>query len=257
MQDNYAENSFTKESVVEWHCCDMRGELRPFSFMNMAQEIAGFHANKLGFGYYDLIKENTAWVLSRIKVKYITRPRWCDNVTLETWHKGMESLFGIRDFVLHNSDGSRAVVATSSWLIINYETHKIDRNNVFRSEKYLHTKNNEDNAIESSCGRIKRQSDVEYVRTHTVHYSDVDFLGHTNNAKYVEWIMDSVEPEFLKEHAVAQFQLNFNAETRLGDEVAVYGKRLLQPDGERNITFYFEGRRGDDVIFESEFVFEK
>ena len=40
--------------------------LKPASFMDMAQEIAYWAAQALGFGYDDLQRHHTAWVLSRL-----------------------------------------------------------------------------------------------------------------------------------------------------------------------------------------------
>ena len=247
-----SKNSYTKDIIVEWHNCDIRGELRPAAFMNHTQEIAGLHANILGFGYNDLIKQNQVWVLSRIRVKYLKYPKWCDELVLETWHKGMLSLFGLRDFVLHDSAGERAVVATSSWLIMNSNTRKIDRSSVFGSDTYIMSRNNDSHAIVEPCGRIRREHDMEYLRTHTVLYSDVDFIGHTNNAKYIEWITDSLDFGFIKENRITEFQINFNAETKIGEKIDIYKKSVT---GTTGCTLYFEGRRGDEAVFESKFDF--
>ena len=247
-----SKNSYTKEILVEWHNCNIRGELRPSAFLNHTQEIAGLHANILGFGYKDLIKENQVWVLSRVKVKYLLYPKWGDTLTLETWHKGMLSLFGLRDFVLHDSLGRRAVVATTSWLIMNTRTRRIDRSTIFNSEAYIMSRNNDSNAIEEPCGRIRRLPQMDYARRHTVLYSDVDMIGHTNNAKYIEWITDSIEVEFLKCHRISEFQINFNAETRIGEQIDIYKKEAT---GESGRTLFFEGRRGDETVFEGKFAF--
>lgn len=246
-------NSCSREIVVGWHDCDIKGDFRPYAFLSHTQEIAGEHANILGFGYNDLIKENHVWVLSRIMVRYLTHPGWCDRLTLKTWHKGMLSLFGLRDFVMYDESGQRAIVATSSWLIMNTQTRKIDRSTVFSSAAYMESTNRDNNAIEEPCGRIKRIPEMEYVRTHTVLCSDIDFLGHTNNAKYIEWITDSLGLQFLKEHRIAEFQVNFNAETRFGDKIDIYKKETAS--SQTGCTLYFEGRRGEETVFESRFSF--
>ena len=54
--------------------------------MDLAQEAAGLHAVELGFGYEDLIKNNTAWILSRVNIKFVDTPIWRDDITLTTWH---------------------------------------------------------------------------------------------------------------------------------------------------------------------------
>jgi acyl-CoA thioesterase FadM len=67
----------------------MSWRLKPASFMDMAQEAANLHAATLGFGYDELIASRTAWVLSRMHVVFVDTLKWRDEVTLATWHKGL------------------------------------------------------------------------------------------------------------------------------------------------------------------------
>ena len=280
---------YREASTVKWHHGDIRQELKPYSFMNMMQEAAGKHANLMNFGYDALQESNQIWVLSRIKVRFEQFPKWGDNVTIETWHKGMQSLFGLRDFILHAEDGSNAVVATSSWLIMNAKTRRIERGNVFNSTSEILNDGNKTNAIETPCDRLKTQPDMEFVREHVVKYSDIDNLMHTNNAKYAEWITDSINFELIKTHRIKEFQINYNSETLLGDKIEIWAKEIETPADikaannipennipENNIpencnqnncnqsncnqnncnsrTLYFEGRKNGKAAFESIFT---
>ena len=106
---------------------DASWRLKPASFMDLAQEAAGQHAVYLGFGYDDLIKTNTAWILSRVNIHFIDTPKWREEVTLTTWHKGLDRLFFLRDFIMTDKDGRERVKATTSWLVLNLETRRLVR----------------------------------------------------------------------------------------------------------------------------------
>ena len=106
---------------------DVAHFLKPGAFMDMAQEIAYVSADSLGFGYDDLQRFGTAWVLSRFEIHFLQMPRWKDAVELQTWHKGFEGPFYVRDFRLLGADGQPAVAATSSWLIIDTATRRLLR----------------------------------------------------------------------------------------------------------------------------------
>jgi acyl-ACP thioesterase len=95
--------------------------------MNLAQEAAGQHAVHLGFGYDDLIKSNTAWILSRVHIEFVDTPKWKEDVVLKTWHKGLNRLFYLRDFIMTDSEGRERVKATTSWLVLNLETRRLVR----------------------------------------------------------------------------------------------------------------------------------
>lgn len=229
---------------------DASGFLKPVSFMNMAQEAAGQHAVYLGFGYDDLIATNTAWILSRVTVDFIDTPKWRDEVTLTTWHKGLNRLFFIRDFVLTDKEGKEKIKATTSWLILNLETRRLVRDPGLTEEGTVCT----DNAIETPADKVVMPKDVEpqHVMEHVVSYSDVDMNRHTNNAMYMQWAMDAVDYETASSMPVRRFTINFNHETKAGDCVNIYRACVNQEDG---LHVFVEGKVGDVSSFTVEIVF--
>ena len=105
---------YIQEYTIPCYDTDASGRLKPASFMNLAQEAAGQHAVYLGFGYDDLIATNTAWILSRVHIRFVDTPMWKDDVVLTTWHKGLNRLFFVRDFRLTDKEGRTRVEATTS-----------------------------------------------------------------------------------------------------------------------------------------------
>ncbi len=91
---------------------------------NFFQEMAYHHANQLGFGYDDLKEKQTFWVLSRMKIRIDQYPVWDDKVSVETWHRGMERLFGLRDFRVMDQSGKILGKATTAWLILDSQTRR-------------------------------------------------------------------------------------------------------------------------------------
>ena len=175
--------------------------------MDLAQEAAGLHAVYLGFGYDDLIKTKTAWILSRVHVEFPDTPLWREEMTLTTWHKGLNRLFFIRDFVMTDKQGRERVKATTSWLVLNLETRSMVRDPKLVEEGTICT----ENAIENQADKVRMPRDVEAVpvHEHVVGYSDVDMLGHANNAMYMQWAMDAVDYELASTKPVKEFTHQF------------------------------------------------
>lgn len=218
--------------------------------MNLAQEAAGQHAVYLGFGYDDLIVSNTAWILSRLNIKFLDTPLWRDEITLTTWHKGLNRLFYIRDFVLTDKDGKERVKATTSWLVMNLENRRLVRDPKLVDMDGICT----DDAIETPADKVQMPKDIEaeYVMDHRVSYSDVDTNGHTNNAMYMQWAMDTVEYEIASTRPVKEVTINFNHETKAGDIVSLYRTSVEKEDG---LHLFVEGRLGDVSAFCVEITF--
>lgn len=207
--------------------------LKPAAFMDMAQEIAYWAASELGFGYDTLHVHHTAWVLSRMHLHFDSFPKWREDVRLYTWHKGAEGLFYLRDFDLRDKEGKSIIRGTSSWVVIDERTRRFvrpeDLQNLLDTE-------NVDNAIDTPSPKIQllREADPEKVGEHTVAFSDLDLVGHTNNVRYVVWAMDCLPLEEA-EKPVRDLYINFNKETTHGETVELF---RLRADN----AWYVEGR---------------
>ena len=218
--------------------------------MNLAQEAAGRHAVYLGFGYDDLIVSNTAWILSRVHVEFIDTPKWREDITLTTWHKGLNRLFFLRDFVLTDAQGKERVKATTSWLVLNLETRRLVRDPKLIEEGTVCT----ENAIETPADKVQMPKEVEpeFVMEHKVAYSDIDTNGHANNAMYMHWAMDAVDYDIASTRPVKEFTINFNHETKAGEVVKLY-KAVVEKEDGRHV--FVEGRLAEASSFIVEIVF--
>ena len=241
---------YTKDLIIQCYETDASWRLKPASFMNFAQEAAGNHAVYLGFGYDDLIASNTAWILSRVHVEFVDTPKWKEDITLTTWHKGLNRLFFLRDFILTDKEGRTRVKATTSWLVLNLETRRLVRDPKLMEDGTVCT----ENVIETPADKVQMPKDIEtvHVMDHVVAYSDVDMNAHTNNAMYMQWAMDAVDYDIASTMPVREFTINFNHETKPGDVVSIYKARIIEDEGRR---VYVEGKVDGQSAFCVEIVF--
>ena len=218
--------------------------------MDLAQEAAGLHAVYLGFGYDDLIKKQTAWILSRVNVKFIDTPLWGEDMTLTTWHKGFNRLFFLRDFVMTDKEGRERVKATTSWLVLDLKTRSMVRDPQLMEDGTVCS----ENAIEAPADKIRmpRNVEAEAVYEHVVGYSDVDMLGHANNAMYMQWAMDAVDYEITSARPVKEYTINFNREIKAGEKVTLYRAIVDKEDG---LHVFIEGKAEDASSFCVEIIF--
>ena len=243
---------FCQDICVPCYDTDASFYLKPAAFMDLAQEIAYWAAQELGFGYDDLHIHHTAWVLSRMHFHFADPPRWRDQVTLYTWHKGPEGLFYLRDFYLKDQEGNRLVTCTSSWVIIDEQSRRL-----VRPEEMQHLLSVEpgvDHAIAESSPKVvmPRGAEPELAGEHEVRYSDVDIIGHTNNARYMVWAMDCIDYSLVSSRRVRDVYINFNKETTPGSIVRLY--RLMTEEGGDPVC-YVEGRVDGKSAFCVKMVF--
>ena len=243
-------NRLTEQYTIPCYDTDASWRLKPVSFMNYAQEMANRHASILGFGYDDLIESKTAWVLARMNIRFVNLPLWRDNVSLTTWHKGLNRLFFVRDFQMKDAQGNICVEATTSWIVLNLETRRFVRDPKLMDEGTVC----HDHAIEQPADKVLVPKDIEpeLALEHVVAYSDVDMNAHTNNAMYMHWAMDAVAYEITSQKPLKEVTINFNREARAGETVSIY-RTVLESEGQLHV--YVEGKVEGASSFCIEMIF--
>ena len=201
---------FRQDISIPCYQTDSKLQLRPAAFMDLAQEIAYWAAQELGFGYDTLHIHHTAWVLSRMHIHFVQPALWREQVSIYTWHKGSAGLFYMRDFDLRNEAGEHSVLCTSSWVVINEETRRLVRPEDLA--QFLAVDYEVDDAIAEPAPKVvlPKGLEAECVAEHRVAFSDVDLIGHTNNARYVVWAMDCL-PLSQTEQPLKDLYINFNS----------------------------------------------
>ncbi len=101
---------------------DINGHLSLVSLFDLFQDIAGRHASELGFGREHLMTNHNFWVLSRLSARIEKMPDQWDEVIVRTWPRGTDGIFAIRDLEVLTPSGEKLVLASSSWVVVDFET---------------------------------------------------------------------------------------------------------------------------------------
>jgi medium-chain acyl-[acyl-carrier-protein] hydrolase len=202
---------------------DVKGRLSLPVLCGYLQETAWHHAHNLEVGYDHLLRKNKLWVLSRLIIHIRTFPRWGDAISVNTWAKGLHRLFALRDFEILDRDDTILGTATTSWLIIDVESRRPQRPEPFFHSAPMLT---ERNALIDDFKKIPTVLSGDALPPYTVRYSDLDIYEHVNNGKYVEWVLNSFDPDRHREEMVDTFKIQFLAESFWGEEVSILFEEL-------------------------------
>ena len=204
---------------------DFKRLLRPDVLCSYFQEVASEHALRLGVGYQQLEEQRMFWVLSRLLLQVERMPAWHEQITVETWAKGTERLFALRDFVVRNADDEVLCKATSYWLILNQGNHRPVRPDTF----FARLKHEKDalSARAEKLPEVLRQSEVYALQ---VRYMDLDHNLHVNNLRYINWLFNCFKLSFLERQRLKTVQVNFLSEVQEGEEVIICREALTNSE---------------------------
>lgn len=211
---------FEKSYEVRSYDTGTNGKLRPDALLGYLQDIAGYHASVLHVGRDELIEKKRFWALVRIICKMDKTPLWNELITIKTWPNSVERVLAIRNFLICNSGGNTIGEASSSWVIVDAVSRK-----PLKPEAFLSELGQESPFRNFSCptaGKLPAPGDTAYRSVQKpVRYSDLDINMHVNNAKYLQWILDSYPLDFLQENEAKVIEVNYNSETTAGEEYIV------------------------------------
>jgi acyl-ACP thioesterase len=209
------------------------------------QEAAINHAEILGVGRESMARTGQGWILARMSVLLDRRPEFRETVTVRSWPRGWEKLFAIRDYDFRDASDTPIVRARSCWLIID-----IEKRRPLRPQAVMDTlpRNEGIDALPSGAAGLEARDTLIKAGERKAAYSDVDYNGHVNNARYIQWIQDAVRPELLEGAGKMRLDINYLSEIKPGETTEIFSAPL---DGEG--AFAFEGRKtGGQAAFRAE-----
>ncbi|MFQ3546860.1 MAG: acyl-ACP thioesterase domain-containing protein [Termitinemataceae bacterium] len=226
---------WTENFIVHTWDVDVNNRLTPAAVFNYCQEVAGNHATSLGVGKDALLRQNLAWILSRMTVLVYRRPGWGEQLTVRTWPRGVQKLFAIRDYDILDSFGETIVQGRSAWVLLDTTSRRPIRPQSLTDQLPLNENMPE---LQDGIPSLPAYEALPQTSSRQAAYSDIDYNGHVNNARYIQWIQDALpDPVSLTKASSFRLDINYLAEVTLGQGVTLYTSLLNSEPADKETTF--------------------
>ena len=211
---------FKKEYVVGLSDVDFTKTLKVGTLFGYFQDVASLAVENLGIGINTLEEKfSVAWVLIKIRVDIERLPVWNEKIILETWPQTPKRLEFNRDYMVRDADGNVLARAVSTWVIIDIKTRELQQTELIAVDypEFI-----TERALDCRLGKLKPYGRLEVAYKKIIGYSDVDFYGHLNNSKYIDYIMDCFTVEQHRKYRVGSIEIDYINEALPGDTLALY-----------------------------------
>lgn len=186
------------------------GRAKPSAIANALQEAAREHAHHLGWGVETLRTKRKYWVLSRIHIQLDSRPKHAEVIEVTTWPKGTTGLFALRDFI-GKVKGETVLKGTSSWALLDASS---GRPTSVEELSDLFTERKDEHALDEPAVKITAPKSFYSERLIAPLYTDLDEIGHVNNARYIDWAWSGLKNEDRRK--VTGWTVNYIREVKEG-----------------------------------------
>ncbi len=208
--------NYTTKFRIRTSDLDEMDQVKPYAYLDFFQDIAGFHATELGFGYDVTIIRNIAWILMKNKVTIYKYPTPYDELTVKTYPSGKTKIDFIRDYEVTDSSGTLVARGTSQWCIVDTVSKKILRTKEIDFPDELA----EPSFYQEKIEKIPFNDLNGYTEVfeYQIMPSDLDHYHHMNNARYGKIIFDAID---LKGSFVEELIVNYVSESKLNDKLSI------------------------------------
>jgi len=211
---------FTSILTLDWEInflqCYPNGYLKYTELCNILQLTAAVNAEKGGISFTDMQLHHQAWVLSKIRVEIKRLPKWKDTVIIKTWINSLENSRSVRCLEMYIGE-EKIVGCETFWVVMN----TISRRPAELVLPHKHFEKYEERATIQSFGKIDFQDNLKIISNHKVKLSDLDIVNHANSVKYLEWCLDKIAFESIKNQKIKSFEMNYLKEVSLDEEVKI------------------------------------
>ncbi len=192
------------------------GRLKITGIFNMLQDAAAEHAAQLKISGMDISKDNLFWVISRYKLKIGKNPGIGEPLFLNTWRACGTHLYEHRFFRILDSKDREIVQAAGQWVMVNRKNGRPCRLTTYMDESMISQTSGPEEQLFPKLNSPDR-TDLEHCFKIRMH--DLDLNRHVNNTVYIEWAVETVPGEILKNYTPETINVRFFKESFYQDHI--------------------------------------
>ena len=215
---------FEKTFHITASAVDRFDRLKPSCILDYMQEVAGDHSAKLGADRKMLTEKGLFWAVIRHRIQITRLPKAGEDILVKTWPMPTTRTAYPRSTIAWDAQGNECFRSISLWVLMDQNT----RTMVLPGKSGVTV----DGLLLGSelmvPGSVVPKT-MENRQERIVRFSDLDYNGHMNNCKYLEWIADLLPSDFHKDRQIREITLNYLSEAREKETLALQWE--MSPEG--------------------------
>lgn len=183
------------------------------SILEILENAGAFHSDRVNEGLKDLQKEGIGWIILDWKLEVINRPEYGQELTVNTWSRGVTKAFTYRDYEIFDNNNNLCAIATSKWALINIKERKIEK----ITEEMINKYKPEEKTVfsEPKLDKLKRPTEFISNMDYIVKRRDIDVNKHMHNLYYLDLAYEAIPEDVYEKRPFNNVRINYKKEIRL------------------------------------------
>lgn len=198
---------------VKEYECDATGEMALPSLVNVMVQVSGVQSASLGNTKEQMRERGLSWIIIQYHMKVNRMPVLQEQITIETEALSYNRFFTYRSFRAYDERDELLVEVLTTFSLMNMDTRKLVQVPKDIIEPY---QAEESRTLLRQARPVPLAEGEVVTQPFRVRYLDIDANRHVNNARYIDWIINTLEVDFLLTHQMESFTIKYEKEVDYG-----------------------------------------
>ncbi|AKP66953.1 acyl-[acyl-carrier-protein] thioesterase [Companilactobacillus ginsenosidimutans] len=236
---------YTEESAFPFYLSNFTGDIKISALLDVMLLASENQLKQKNADSVSMVKRGLGWVVTQYHMDIDKMPEVGQKLQVSTRATSYNKFFFYRDFWIDDMDGNRMVTLESAFVIIDINKRKIvsaadNLQDMFGSRQTNKIKR---------FARLKAPDAFDSKNPQHIGYYNIDVNRHVNNTYYFDWMVDSLDIEFIATHRIKSMDIKYEKELKLESEPEVFVKQ-----DDLTTTHWIEN--GDELNVIAKFVWE-
>lgn len=208
---------FSEVEIVPGYKTNMTKTMNLSSLFQDMLVVSEHQLQTAGIDSENLVKNiGIGWVVIKYHMDVKRMPNIFEKIRLTTSAETYNKFFCYRNFSVKAEDGTELVKVKSIWTMMSIAKRRMvpvrkdimDKLNCVYSADVEH------------FPRIPRvEFDDKLTKDYRTRFFDIDVNGHVNNTVYFDWMLDTLNKDFLLQHQIKTMDIKYDLEVHYGETV--------------------------------------
>lgn len=189
-------------------------------------------------------KYDSAWVITKTKLKINKLPYWGENIKTKTYITNIKPVKADVETAFYDMNDNLIMVIKDEMCVIDLKLRKIRRLKDFSFDE----QGTKESIISESYEPIDT-TDLTLYDNIKVKFCDIDCTNHTNNVSYIRFIMNSLGKDFFNNVDILLVDMQYRRESLIDDKLDIYKSDI---DNTLNMLI----KKDDQDIFSIKIVYK-
>lgn len=213
--------TFSIEMEVPYYFVNFTGDMRLSALVDIMLLTSEKQLHQSAVDSSEMVKNNgLGWVVVQYHMDIKQMPHLGQKLKITTQATSYNKYFFYRDFWIDDENGNRMVDATSAFVLIDIKERKI----VGAADRLDDKFGAEETSKLVRFPRIKVPVDFDFKQAQHIGYYNIDVNKHVNNSYYFDWMVDTLDMDFIANHHIKSMDIKYDKELNIDSQPMAFAK---------------------------------